>query len=169
MMCEERTAVSLLGAVFSVCGGFPATENRNRGHPVLCQRTQHVRINRHSTPHPKPKHTANKSAQRPTSNTQAYSKQIGTAPHIQYPSIQTQVNPLPFFTTKNSLKKARGVCRGAAALRPLCGFLFLHKKRFSHLTRRKNQNSMDGEGFEPSKAVPTDLQSAPFGHSGIHP
>ena len=28
---------------------------------------------------------------------------------------------------------------------------------------------MGGEGFEPSKAVPTDLQSAPFGHSGIHP
>ena len=28
---------------------------------------------------------------------------------------------------------------------------------------------MDGEGFEPSKALPTDLQSAPFGHSGTHP
>ena len=28
---------------------------------------------------------------------------------------------------------------------------------------------MDGEGFEPSKAVPTDLQSAPFGHSGTPP
>ena len=28
---------------------------------------------------------------------------------------------------------------------------------------------VDGEGFEPSKASPTDLQSAPFGHSGIHP
>ena len=28
---------------------------------------------------------------------------------------------------------------------------------------------MDGEGFEPSKALPTDLQSAPFSHSGIHP
>ena len=28
---------------------------------------------------------------------------------------------------------------------------------------------MGGEGFEPSKAVPTDLQSAPFGHSGIRP
>ena len=28
---------------------------------------------------------------------------------------------------------------------------------------------MVGEGFEPSKALPTDLQSAPFGHSGIHP
>ena len=24
-------------------------------------------------------------------------------------------------------------------------------------------------GFEPPKAVPTDLQSAPFGHSGISP
>ena len=28
---------------------------------------------------------------------------------------------------------------------------------------------MDGDGFEPSKRVATDLQSAPFGHSGIHP
>ena len=28
---------------------------------------------------------------------------------------------------------------------------------------------MGGEGFEPSKASLTDLQSAPFGHSGIHP
>ena len=26
-----------------------------------------------------------------------------------------------------------------------------------------------GEGFEPSKAVPADLQSAPFGHSGMPP
>ncbi len=29
--------------------------------------------------------------------------------------------------------------------------------------------SMVGEGFEPSKALPTDLQSAPFGHSGTPP
>ena len=28
---------------------------------------------------------------------------------------------------------------------------------------------MGGEGFEPSKAVPADLQSVPFGHSGIRP
>ena len=28
---------------------------------------------------------------------------------------------------------------------------------------------VDGEGFEPSKASLTDLQSAPFGHSGTHP
>ena len=26
-----------------------------------------------------------------------------------------------------------------------------------------------GEGFEPSKALPTDLQSVPFGHSGTPP
>ena len=32
-----------------------------------------------------------------------------------------------------------------------------------------NQNRVGGEGFEPSKAVPADLQSVPFGHSGIRP
>ena len=30
-------------------------------------------------------------------------------------------------------------------------------------------HQMGGEGFEPSKAVPADLQSVPFGHSGIRP
>ncbi len=28
---------------------------------------------------------------------------------------------------------------------------------------------MEGEGFEPSKAEPSDLQSDPFGHSGTPP
>ena len=28
---------------------------------------------------------------------------------------------------------------------------------------------MEGDGFEPSKAVPTDLQSVPFSHLGIPP
>ena len=28
---------------------------------------------------------------------------------------------------------------------------------------------MDGGGFEPPKRDATDLQSAPFGHSGTHP
>ena len=28
---------------------------------------------------------------------------------------------------------------------------------------------VEGEGFEPSKAEPSDLQSDPFGHSGIPP
>ena len=34
----------------------------------------------------------------------------------------------PLLHNQELLKKARGVCRGAAALRPLCGFPFLHKK-----------------------------------------
>ena len=29
--------------------------------------------------------------------------------------------------------------------------------------------SVEGAGFEPAKASPTDLQSVPFGHSGIPP
>jgi len=28
---------------------------------------------------------------------------------------------------------------------------------------------VEGAGFEPAKALPTDLQSAPFSHSGIPP
>ena len=36
-------------------------------------------------------------------------------------------------------------------------------------TKKSFFNSMGGEGFEPSKASPADLQSVPFGHSGIHP
>jgi hypothetical protein len=28
---------------------------------------------------------------------------------------------------------------------------------------------VEGEGFEPSKAEPSDLQSDPFNHSGIPP
>ena len=47
------------------------------------------------------------SAQRSTSNTEAY---------------RNKPTPLHIPTTKNSSKKARGVCRGAVALRPLCGF-----------------------------------------------
>ena len=48
---------------------------------------------------------------------------IGTTFHIQYRSIQIKVNTVPHTTTQELLKKARGVCRGAVALRPLCGFL----------------------------------------------
>ena len=31
------------------------------------------------------------------------------------------------------------------------------------------ENMVEGDGFEPSKAEPADLQSAPFGHSGTPP
>ncbi len=32
-----------------------------------------------------------------------------------------------------------------------------------------SEKMVEGEGFEPSKAEPSDLQSDPFGHSGIPP
>ena len=32
-----------------------------------------------------------------------------------------------------------------------------------------SRDMVEGEGFEPSKASPTDLQSAPFGRLGIPP
>ncbi len=44
----------------------------------------------------------------------------------------------------------------AALLRDICA-----ARRLAALVER--------DGFEPSKAVPTDLQSAPFGHSGTPP
>ena len=33
----------------------------------------------------------------------------------------------------------------------------------------KRKEMVEGEGFEPSKAEPSDLQSDPFGRSGIPP
>ena len=54
---------------------------------------------------------------------------IGTTFHIQYRSIQIKVNTVPHTTTQELLKKARGVSRGAVALRPLCGFPQLPKAK----------------------------------------
>ena len=56
---------------------------------------------------------------------------IGTTSHIPTPQNTTTSQQPPVTTTKNSLKKARGVCRGAVALRPLCGFHFSPKKNIS--------------------------------------
>ncbi len=36
-------------------------------------------------------------------------------------------------------------------------------------TAPSRDSMVEGEGFEPSKALPTDLQSAPFGRLGIPP
>ena len=43
--------------------------------------------------------------------------------------------------------------------------VFLHTKKPSHSTGVL----VERDGFEPSKSVTTDLQSAPFGHSGTYP
>jgi hypothetical protein len=37
------------------------------------------------------------------------------------------------------------------------------------LVGRMVKKMVEGEGFEPSKAEPSDLQSDPFGHSGTPP
>ena len=39
----------------------------------------------------------------------------------------------------------------------------------SQLSELAFLNMVEGDGFEPSKAVPADLQSDPFGHSGTPP
>ena len=74
---------------------------------------------------------------------------------------------------KSALK--RRVCRPLAdvnaAFRERAGA----RKRADIFLHRKTEQSelcsdvVEGDGFEPSKEIPTDLQSAPFGHSGTPP
>ena len=127
MMCEERTAVSLFwgGRLFCV---WRISSHRNGWA---------------SCPVPESTTRKNKSAQHSTSKTQAYRKQIGTAPHIQNPSIQqtnrhSAPHPKPKHTDTSQhpsllhnqelLKKSpRGVQRGRGFAAPL-RFFFLHKK-----------------------------------------
>ena len=50
----------------------------------------------------------------------------------------------------------------------------MEKLGFSNVNKKDDYvlviaSLMDGGGFEPPKALLTDLQSAPFGHSGTHP
>ena len=63
---------------------------------------------------------------------------IGSTFRSQHRRIQTQVNKTPVLHNQALLKKARGVCRGAAALRPLCGFPFFLKK-ILHAIRQKSK------------------------------
>jgi hypothetical protein len=46
---------------------------------------------------------------------------------------------------------------------------FRSRLRWLPSTTVATSNLVEGEGFEPSKAVPSDLQSDPFGHSGTPP
>ena len=43
------------------------------------------------------------------------------------------------------------------------------KEVYQHHVDTPLSCSVGGDGFEPPKASPADLQSAPFGHSGNHP
>ncbi len=46
---------------------------------------------------------------------------------------------------------------------------YFHNFIYIHFDYQTNVNMVEGDGFEPSKAEPADLQSAPFGHSGTPP
>ena len=96
----------------------------------------HSRLN---LPHPTPPHTYNGlTTFHPQHPVRPFSS-IGSASPIQYRSIQTQVNKAPTFHNQALLpKKARGVCRGAAALRPLCGFPFPQKKYCAPFAKKTN-------------------------------
>ena len=45
----------------------------------------------------------------------------------------------------------------------------LTDKQVVYLVLNRKAEMVVGEGFEPSKSVTADLQSAPFGRSGIPP
>ena len=45
----------------------------------------------------------------------------------------------------------------------------LEFKVIENLKPKRKENLVEGGGFEPPKAQLTDLQSAPFSHSGIPP
>ena len=88
--------------------------------------------------------TATPSAQRSASNTEAYRQKSTPYPTPQpknsKPPRHNVSHPTPKHTDKSQhrtphhnprtpKKKARGVCRGAVALRPLCGFPQLPKAK----------------------------------------
>ena len=107
----------------------------SRNNPADVHRTSRTSLqfhhnNRHNVSHPIPKHT-DKSQHRTPHHNPRTQNPLGTTFHIQHRSIQTKVNTVSHTTTQELLKKARGVCRGAVALRPLCGFHFSPKKNIS--------------------------------------
>ena len=92
------------------------------------------------------------SAQRPTSNTEEY-KNKPTRSHIP--------------TTKKFSKKARGVCRGAVALRPLCGFPQLLKARKPCLLPRKAKHTSHRHNVK--HPTPKNTKTSQHGHTSPQP
>ena len=118
----------------------------NRSECTSCpvpKKTQYIKKNRHSVPHPIPKHTETRSAQRLTSNTQAYTNRSHNIPHsskatdrnhprhsVPHPTPKhtgTSQHP-PLLHNQELLKKSpRGVQRGRGFAAPL-RFSFCTKK-----------------------------------------
>ena len=77
--------------------------------------------------------------------------------------------------TKRSLTSTATTAKVIAPLRlPATGIepvLYCYNRILSpaRLPVPPRRHEMDGGGFEPPKQFAADLQSVPFGHSGIHP
>ena len=68
-------------------------------------------------------------------------------------------------------KKNAGAGNETRTRNPQLGRLMLYQLSYSrraHHTRH-SEEMVEGGGFEPPKAMPTDLQSVPFSHSGTPP
>jgi hypothetical protein len=73
--------------------------------------------------------------------------------------------------------KKFGAGDGVRTRDPQLGRLMLYQLSYSRTILGQFQSPIphttkmvvEGEGFEPSKATPTDLQSVPFGRSGTSP
>ena len=111
------SSITTIGTTFYI--QHRSIQTKSTPHPT--PQPKNSKLPRHNVPHPTPKHT-DKSQHRTPHHNPRTQNSLGTTFHIQYRSIQTKVNTVSHTTTQELLKKARGVCRGAVALRPLCGF-----------------------------------------------
>ena len=83
----------------------------------------------------------------------------------------------PFKQKKRNIEKSMFLLMPATGIEPVLYFYnrILSPARLPVPPRRHNyiqfteHNLMGGGGFEPPKQFAADLQSVPFGHSGIHP
>ena len=87
---------------------------------------------------------------------------------VKYPAATASDATFP------KLQSRRGAGEGNRTLvLSLEGFsstIELHPHKLQpHLLRSRPKFMVEGEGFEPSKAEPSDLQSDPFDRSGIPP
>ena len=92
--------------------------------------------------------------------------------------IERATSPLPRECSTTELHGQTKICLlikfGAGegnrtlilSLEGFCSTIELHPQSSNYYPFT---NMVEGEGFEPSKAEPTDLQSAPFDRSGIPP
>ena len=102
--------------------------------PQTCHRTSRASLqlhcnNRHSAPHPTPKHT-DKSRQSHTDHNRSTHPHIGTAPHIQHRRIQKQANTVTHPHNQEIFKKKpEGCAEGPWLYGPFAVFLSFPKPK----------------------------------------